>query len=192
MKWTQQQLTTYPVSYAQQTVHSRFTETYDHDYVMDLIAGCTEDAEDQMNCSLLTRTVTATFFQHDRRQSYLYGYTYGNTADQLRLPRGPVQAITSVTDANGTILSSDYSLVTFGTADFLKLRRGFVPPLVVVYQAGYADTPDLLPVKFRNAIRTHVQTLYENRESISDKTMVAIPHSLELFWQRNNRGIPIA
>jgi hypothetical protein len=174
MKWTQQQLNIFPVSYPQQAIHSRLDDTSDRDYVLDLIAGCTQDAEDAMQCSLLTRTITAIF----------------NDCERLYLPRGPIKSITSVTDAKGAI--TNWTLQGHGTADLLVLPNGFHGPLTVVYQAGFADTADTLPAKFRNAIRNHVGTLYENRESVSDKPMSAIPHSLELFWERNRRGIPAA
>jgi uncharacterized phiE125 gp8 family phage protein len=158
------------VSYPQAAIHLRQDDPSDRDYVNDLIEGCTQDAEDAMACSLLTRTVTAIF----------------NDGELPFLPRGPVQSVTSVTDAQGPI--TNFTLQGYGNADLLVLPTGFHGPLTVVYQAGYAADATTLPAKFRNAIRLHVTTLYLNRASVSDRAQTPVPHSLELFWQRNNRG----
>jgi uncharacterized phiE125 gp8 family phage protein len=141
------------------------------DYVNDLIVAATDYAENSLSASLLTRTVTATFF----------------LGDKIILPRGPVQSITTVTDNGNTLSTTQFLWTRVGNTDLMAVPNGWQGPLVVVYQSGFGDDPTTVPGDIRQAIRVHVGTMYENRESVSDKTMVVVPHSLELFYQKRNR-----
>lgn len=176
MRWTQVDPTVYPVAYDEVTkAHLRLTSDDSRDLVNELIAACTEYAENATSSSLITRAVTAVFEQ----------------GDALYLPRGPIVSITSVTDDAGTVLT-DYDLSHWGNATLLVPETSFVFPLTVVYQAGYGSTGANVPAIFRMAIRAHVATLFETTMSVSDKQLFTVPNSLEAFYRQKSREVPIA
>jgi uncharacterized phiE125 gp8 family phage protein len=162
------------ITWDQIAAQLRLDQTDDEDYVNDLIDACTDYAETALESSLLNRTITATFYRQDT----------------LWLPRGPIVSITSVTDANGN--HPPYDLEGYGTADLLVCPQGHVSPLTVVYVAGFGTDSTNVPAQIRQAIRVHVSTLYENRESVADKNMMPVPHSLESFYRLNARRRGIA
>lgn len=149
--------------------------TQEQNYLLAKQAAAVDFAETIMGCSLLTRTITAIFNQHDT----------------LFLPRGPIQSITSVADANGTISSSNYSIKGYGNAEELYITTGFKAPLTVVYQAGYGNSAADIDPAITEAILSHVALLYESRESAGDRTRTPIPHSLEAFYRLKARQIPV-
>lgn len=146
--------------------------TAEQNYLTRLIAAATDFAETLMQTSLVTRTIAATFYR----------------GDKLVLPRGPVISILSCIDANGPI---SYTLETQGNTDYLVTPNSFSAPLIVTYTAGYGTAADCPPMVVQS-ICTHVATLYENRESISDKTMMVVPHSLADFYKMKSRGSAVA
>jgi uncharacterized phiE125 gp8 family phage protein len=142
-------------------------------YVAELLAAATEYAQNRMACSLLTQTITA--------------YFYNNDNDVLRLPRGPLVAITSVVDGHEQTITN-YTVSAAGVTDIITIPNGWAEPLTVVYTAGYGATATQCPGDIRQAIRLHVGTMYENRESITDKKSAQIvPHSVEDFYDRKTR-----
>src|SRR5665213_3714698 len=156
-------------------------------------AAAVEYAETVMGCSLLTRTITAVYY--GPTVPFAYGFQFGSTysayRNRLPLPRGPVISITSVTDANGTISSSNYQLQGEGTADLLYMKVGWTDPLTVVYQAGYGSSAANVPPDIAQAILTHVATIHERRESATDRTITAVPHSLEAFYISKARTLQV-
>jgi len=158
-------------------------------YWQDLLDACTEYAENALDSSLLTRTITATYFEYHTTPLGFFGYD-GYYPRLLLLPRGPVQSITSITDANGNVINFNWE--TYGNSDKLRMLSGYVAPLTVVYQAGYGDTADNVPSDIRMAIRTHVATLFEQRGSTDEKAILAVPHSLEAFYQLRRRSCYVA
>lgn len=97
----------------------------------------------------------------------------------LRLPRGIVQSITSITylDGAGTtqtmdpasyVLSADAWEATLTPAPGSMWPVSLVHPegAVVTYVAGYGDTADTVPQPIRAAIKLLLGHLYENRESV--------------------------
>jgi hypothetical protein len=89
MKWTQTNPTDQPLTYAQCKAFLRLDDDAEEELVTDLIAVATRYAENAMGRSLMRRTITATF------------YAYATPLDLTFLPRGPVIALNSVTDATG-------------------------------------------------------------------------------------------
>lgn len=148
-------------------VHLRLDLPDDRAYVLDLIDAATAYAEGAMDSSLGTQTIEATFYD----------------GDKLWLPRGPIQSITSVVDANNTTIT-DYTVEGYGTIDVLKVNRPYKGPLVVTYTAGF----DAVPADVKQAILCHVGTLYEFRESIGTAAAHPIPHQLESFYRIRRRG----
>lgn len=154
-------------------------------YIAELLAAATEYAEVQMQTSLLTRTITAVYYQHDAEVDASYGYQWQGPAVILR--RGPVQSLVSVTNGDGANITGNCTLQTEGTTDILMVPNGWVQPLTVVYTAGYGTGYTATPPDIRQAIRAHVGHLYENRESSQDKALIPVPHSLEAFYGRKCR-----
>lgn len=159
--------------------------TYDEQaYWQDLLDACTEYAENALDTSLLLRTITATYYRNDPVPLGWVGYD-NYTPHSIHLPRGPVQSVTSVTDANSNTIT--YELERSGLTDKVILTEGYTAPLVIVYQAGYGSTVNNTPADIRMAIRTHVATLFEQRASTDEKNILAVPHSLEIFYQQRKR-----
>lgn len=173
MKWTQTSPAILPVTYQQAAAHLRLVDDQDRDYVKDLIAAATEFAETALGASLITRTVTATF----------------NQGEPLYLPRGPLISLTSVTQFGGHLIASpNCTIEGHGNADLLVIQaNAWTAPLIVVYQAGYGPTVNDVPADIRMAIRMHTATLYENRESVADKSLIPVPHSLGDFYRLKSR-----
>ncbi|MBV8780148.1 MAG: hypothetical protein JO353_02015 [Phycisphaerae bacterium] len=143
----------------------------DDAFVTGLIAAAIAHAEVAMACSLLTRSVTATFY----------------SGENLYLPRGPVQDITSVTVNGTTIDPSAYSTEQYGHGVLLRINNGTIQPyaapatIEVTYDAGYGEADDV-PADIIAAIKAHVALLYENREVAGDRTIKPVPF-LEDFYR---------
>lgn len=161
-----------PVTWAQAKVQLRLDDDAQQPYVESLIDAATDYAEEELSATLMQRERTATFYQ---------------AGSLVTLNRGPLVSVTSATDAKGTVA---YSMAGVGSFDRLMFTRAFTPPLTVVYQAGYASA-DQIPASIRQAILTHVATLYENRESVSDKAKLPVPHSLRDFYRLKARKAPV-
>ena len=197
-----------PVSLAQVKAQLRIETTNDDSYLPLLIAAATDYAQDQLGMSLMPQTITAVFNAEDIDLSppvkqypadpfsplgsplasplTTWG-TYGRSA-VIPLLRGPVRSIASVTNANGTAVTQ-FNLERTPAGDRLRLRATLNYPITVVYVAGYAQASDI-PAGIAMAILAHVGTLYKFRESVSDKSVLAVPHSLENFYRLKSRRIP--
>lgn len=156
--------------------HLRVDDYDSYSYIGTIIEAASAHAEELMECSLLTRTIQATFYAHDR----------------MYLPRGPVQNIVSVT-VNGTVQDpATYSVECFGHSDLLRYNNSthqpFAAPttLVCTYLAGYGSSKDI-PADILQTIRCHVGLLYENRELASERTMTPVPFISE-FYKLRGRG----
>jgi len=160
------------VTFGEAAAHMRLANSADQTYVTKLIAAAVDFAEDSMETSLAPRTITANFYD----------------GEPIILPRTPLISISSVT-ANEVALSfgTGYTVKHVGRAAEVKLLSGSYP-VVVVYQAGYADVTRVKP-SIRQAILMHVATLYENRESITDRAKLSVPHTLEAFYRLNRRTV---
>lgn len=157
-----------PVTWADAKAHAIIEVDADQAYVEMLIDAATDYAEHAMNTSLLPRTILATFYD----------------GDELRLPRGPLIEVLSVADADAEPVT-DYTIRHVGRATMLATTAA--RPLNVTYRAGYANAA-AIPAAMRIAILTHVATLYRTRESVADKQLTAVPHSLEAIYRRFKRG----
>jgi uncharacterized phiE125 gp8 family phage protein len=177
MQWTQTHPGSAILTLQNVLDHLRMTNTQGQDnYLTSLITVATAYAENAMGCSLITRTVTATFFANEH----------------LWLPRGPVQAITSVainqTPAAQGVDPSAFQLEKYGTQSVLRLNNGHRMPyaapatLTVVYQAGYGDSPSDVPADIIQAIQCMIGLMFENRETAQDRTVTPVPF-LEAFFK---------
>jgi uncharacterized phiE125 gp8 family phage protein len=185
MKWTGTRPTD-PclVTYGQMQSQLRIVSDDEQDYVDDVVDACIDYAEQALDASLLIRAITAIYY--DQAGPY-YG-VYRNY-HRLALPRGPVQSVTSVTDANGTI--TGFTLEGEGNTDILKITQAWTAPLTVVFVAGFGSNVTDVPADIRMAIRTHAATLFEQRASTDEKAILPVPHSLEAFYQLRRRSSPV-
>jgi hypothetical protein len=178
----------------------------DRDYILSTLDEATAAAEDFLACSLLTQTITAVYYAAEAYGPLLnpFGNTTSSTpgpfvpgisvvypprAYDLKLPRGPVQSITSVTDGRNHAITN-FSLERVGNADMLHVPGGFNYPLTVVYVAGYG-TADDVPGGIKRGVMMHVGTLFKYRESVGDKATTVIPHGLQDFYRLRSRNTGI-
>jgi len=146
-------------------------------YVQSLIAAATAYAEECMEASLLTRTITATYYSND----------------DLILPRGPVQEILSVSVNGSPQDAGVYALEGYGRTDVLRYNNGYIQPyaapatFTVTYKAGYGDTAATIPPDILHAIKAHVALLNENRELANEKTITPVPFLAD-FYRLKGRG----
>jgi len=106
------------------------------------------------NLSLINRTVTAKI---------------KNRLGDFTPPYGPLKAITSATDSDGSAIS-DF--------DFDKAYYG---KITVVYTAGYTTIPENL----KTAVKNQIAWMYENRGDEALKSMMSEESKLILNQVRN-------
>jgi uncharacterized phiE125 gp8 family phage protein len=113
--------------------------------------------------------------------------------DEIRLPKGPVQSITSITyvDENGstqTLGASTYTLDSTTDPPRIVLAYGESWPdvraqaqaICVTYVAGYGDDPADVPEPVRLSVMMMAATLYEHREMIASGGGISrIPFSVD-------------
>jgi hypothetical protein len=191
MKWS---ISTPPtgrvVDWATVATHLRLpTNSSEQAYVLGLIDAATDHAQEAMACSLLPQTITATYYADDASLSPPFWPVSSalNPFDRrtlaLRLLRGPVSAVSAVTDANSNAVTG-YTLGRIGNSDRICFNATPTFPVTVVYQAGFSAVPPAI----KQAIMAHVHTLYENRGSTSEKMQTVVPHSLEAFYKLRSRN----
>jgi uncharacterized phiE125 gp8 family phage protein len=156
--------------------HLRIDGTTEDTYLEGLITAAVAHAELSMQCSLLQREITATFY----------------AGETLNLPRGPVVSISSVSVGPTPVSEGAYGLERHGTIDLLRYNNGNIQPLAapatltVVYLAGYGETPDDVPADILQVIKCYVGLMYENREVATDRTFTPVPF-LDEFYKLNSR-----
>jgi uncharacterized phiE125 gp8 family phage protein len=156
-------------------LHLRIDSTLEDDYLAGLIAAATSHAEQSMACSLLQRTITATFY----------------SGELLTLPRGPVVSVSSVALNGVTVAPSAYSIERYGYAELLRYNNGNIQPhaapavLAVVYDAGHGADPADVPADFIQIIKCHVGLLYEQREAATDRTITPVPFIQDFYKLRS-------
>ncbi len=159
-----------PVDYATAKNHLRLDSNEEQTVVELAIDAATDFAQDAMGTSLLAQTIMATFY----------------VGEDIALPRGPLIAITSVTDGNGRIIT-DYDVWRVGHSDRLTINEAHEHPITVAYTAGYPNVA-AIPASIRQAILVHVGTLYAMRESVMDGSPKPVPHSLADFYKLKGRN----
>jgi uncharacterized phiE125 gp8 family phage protein len=175
MKWSQSQPSALFDVDAIKT-HLRIDTDTEDDYLTGLITAAVSHAENLMGCSLLQRTITATFY----------------SGETLNLPRGPLVSVSSVSVGGTPVSSSAYSTESYGTVDVLRFNNSYTQPyaapveLVATYLAGYGTTPDAIPADIVQVIKCHIGLLYEQREAATDRTITPVPF-VEDFYKLRSR-----
>jgi len=161
-----------PVSTQEVVDHLRL-DGRDSGWLDNFIAAATDYAEEKLSAALMPRTIRATFYD----------------GEALILPRGPLIEVQTITDRDGAA-TTEYEIKHTGHTAQIVLTRSIQYPISITYQAGYASA-QTIPSSIRLAILMHVGTLWENRESITDKTKTIIPHSLEDFYRLKCRSVGV-
>lgn len=101
--------------------------------------------------------------------------------DEIAVPLPPCQSVDSITyiDAAGGTQTLDpavYQVGGIGSPDGARIVRAggmswpavknMLEAVTVTFTAGYGDAAEDVPQPIRTAIKMHVGTLYENRESV--------------------------
>lgn len=144
------------------------SETDDDALIGFLVEAVTKEIQVQAG----RQFVDATF------KMYLDNFPYG---DLIRLPRSPVDSVTSITyvDADGdtqTFSTDDYDVDTFGKRGSIRLADGSVWPttkftlnaVTIEFIAGYGAAADV-PTHHKQAILLAVTDLFENRGDGQDR-----------------------
>jgi len=150
------------VSLAEAKAHLRITDATDDVFITAMINAATETAEHLTGRALMVQTWEAGF----------------DSLESLKLPRAPVQNVTSITytDAAGllqTLTPALYS-VLFDETGYtnvipaynvtLPTHRGDIDGVKVRFVAGYASAA-LVPQSIKSWMLLHVGSQYEHRES---------------------------
>jgi uncharacterized phiE125 gp8 family phage protein len=165
---------TRPATAAEARTHLRIDDLSQDAYLETLIDAATDFAEEKLAASLMPRTLMANFYD----------------GEALILPRGPIIEVLSIVDADDQY-ADDYELKTVGNQTLVMLISGSLTyPISVTYRAGYVNAAGVatLPASIKLAILQHVATLYENRETVSDKSKMPVPHTLEAFYRLKSRA----
>jgi uncharacterized phiE125 gp8 family phage protein len=178
------------VTWAQMQAQLRLDTADEQQLISDYVDACIEYAEQALYSSLLTRTIVV----QDAAPISLVFWAACQPKARYELPRGPVQSITSMVDANGQVIPpANMILDGYGFLDILNVNySSYVAPVTITYVAGYGPAAANVPADICMAIRTHVAGLWRNRESISDRTLLPVPHGLQDFYRLKARTTPAA
>ena len=172
---------TEPASLAQAKLHCRIETgvTEDDTLITALIVAARTYVEDTLNRALITQTW----------ELVLDTFPSGNN---VLLPKGPLQSITSITtydeaDAASVFTTSGYRVDTYG--DRATLVDGYSWPtdlrshngVVITYVTGYGDASTDIPPSIIQAIFMLIAHWYENREAVSEKAMLTVPMGVDLL-----------
>src|SRR5689334_8767136 len=119
-------------TWTQMQAQINLDDTAQETLVMDYVDAASQHAEVALDSSLLTRTIVAKSFNTVIAQNLIYGGHHNQ--GKIYLPRGPVQSITSLVDANGSNITN-YQLEGAGNADWLRIFQVWVAPLTVTFVA---------------------------------------------------------
>ena len=157
-----------PVTLAEAKLYLRVDGTGEDSLITSMIAAAREAAEQYLRRSLITQT---------------WKVAYDDAMpDEVKLPFGPVQSITSVKSITSagvetTISASTYTLnAAKDTLCFDASVHGFV--VEIVYVAGYGASASSVPSSIRLGLMSHLSALFDARGQ-----EVAIPPSAVMLYQ---------
>lgn len=168
-----------PVTLTEAKLHARVDASEDNALVTALIVAAREYVEDYTSKSLVTQT-------HELKLDAW-------PEDVIELPRGPVQAVSSITylksdGTTGTVTAADY-VVTTGHRGRVALADGASWPtdtlspigaVKVTYTAGYGAAAVDVPAKLKQAILLLVGHWYAFREAaISGANIAEVPFAVK-------------
>src|SRR5665213_915598 len=196
---------TLPLDYASEAKpHLRLFDDTQQAYVQICMEDATDFFQTETDCSLVTQTLMATYYDSDAGFHHLHGYyawgyglnQYHHQRRRLPLPNGPVTSIVQVS-ANGVVVDpSQYDLRAAGNTDYLYLTSiaTVMPPIEITYQAGFAtgldeygDYTQGLPKDIRRALLYMVSNFFEQREPTTNKANNIQNFGLERIFSKYRR-----
>lgn len=154
-----------PVSLADLAAHLRVSES--SPLLAEYLAAAVDYAETRLNAGLTLATRSATLYAADIGRPYY-------------LRRGPVAEILAITAAGQALAASAYTL----EGDRLTVSTTAEAPIVVSYRSGWK----VCPPSIRAALLMHAATLYEHRESVTERERQPVPHTLDAFYAAHCRA----
>ncbi len=160
-----------PVSYADVKAHLRLDDDAERPWIVNQIAAARIYAERLMQRSLVNRVLELSFDE-------------GDTAGTgVVLPRGPVVAVTSITDKNGaTVAAASYELRYRADVVHVHFKTSPQWPVVITYTAGYGPAGTDVPADIRLAMLLHVAHAFRHREATSDRPQHHVAHGLDAVY----------
>lgn len=161
-------ISTQPITYRDIKSHLRLDSDDEKDYIELLISAAVAAAEKHTESLMTSRTITLTSY---------------STQSRIYLPFGPVTSITSISDYSSNTITN-YELEYDGTEAYVEINESFESPVTITYIAGYAT----LPADLKVAIMAHVGHLFNNRESVTAKTLDYVPLSTNSVYTQYRLG----
>lgn len=175
-----------PITYAQVKSQCRLDDDTERLFLEALITAARSYAEASLSRNLVQRDMQVTHYGHGWTTTAIF--PQGLPQNNLQLPRGPVQSITSVVDANGnTVSNTTYQLRRIGNIDYCYLLQIPLFPVTIQYVSGYGE-PSAVPMHIKAGMLMHVAHLYRNREAASNIEQIPVPYGLEAIYGIEGSG----
>ena len=175
-----------PVSTAEAKTHLRVDGTDEDTYIDKLIAVARRHVEHVTRRALITQSVQMTLdhfpgVAHGILDLRMHPERLTGTGEDwvIRLPRGPVQSVTSITytddaGAEQTLAPSKYILdaahqparITPAYTEVWPTTRPIPAAVTVEFVAGYGNPADV-PDDLKHAVLVLVATMHEHREAVA-------------------------
>ena len=168
---------TTPVTVEEFTNHARLnglTVDRQPELIERELKAATKRGEQYCRRSFLTQTLRALFVPNG-----------DDAAGVLVLPRGKVQAVTSIESPAGAVIDPATYTLEWNT---VKLTSPLSGAATVVYDSGYGDDADDVPAGIKEGILEYATLLYENRGGGRDQKYAAmagqgVPDGVRDLWR---------
>lgn len=177
-----------PVSLAEAKAHLRVTFSDEDALISELITAARQRVEEETYRALITQTWDLTLDELPAGE------------DVLRIPRAPLQEITSITyvDTSGdsqTLDADDYVVSATRQPGIVRPAYGLIWPdvryqpdaVTVRFVAGYGDAAEV-PAPIKAAIKLIVGQYYEFREELTERPTQPIPLGAQRIIQLYDLG----
>ena len=180
-----------PVSYVDVKAQLRVDADDERAYLSSLIVAARLYAESDTQRTFIARQAQVTAYEGGGFFGFGYGFGVGwwwHPEHGLRLPRGPVSSVQSVTDLNGvTVDPTTYHLRRVGDTDYLH-GWNLSGLTTVTYTAGYGPAAADVPQDVRTGILLHVAHLWENRSASTTRPQSHIALGLDAIYGQYRVG----
>jgi len=152
-----------PLTLAETKLSLRVDGSEEDGYIVSLIKAARGAAEEYLRRSLVTQSWQLQFDNY--------------VCEQVALPKGPVQSVTSV-----KIIAQDWSETTVSSSSYylnagkeqLIFRAAPIGLIIQIqYVAGYGDSTEI-PYAIKQGMLAHIASLYENRDGDVNLPQVAV------------------
>jgi uncharacterized phiE125 gp8 family phage protein len=186
-----------PVTWKQVYTHLRLDSDTDEELVWGYVRAATQWCEAYLNQTLITTTYSYSISNRNfLPNSYLYvlplsveAMYRGAPSQYIEIPRGPLQAITTLSRVNddGTSTAlTDYYADTTSSPGTIRMAGGSgygsgSGDVSVTYTAGYGNEPENVPVSLRHAVLMLTSFLYENRGDVESDMPNSVARLLSMY-----------